>query len=169
MTMQTDILAGTLVESGFVYTQRTRVKGVSIKGNGTTAGLLQIFDTLTTPVAATYARTGYTVTITKNAHGLNTGDSIGVSFVTGTGGTATSGNYIVTKLTDNTFTITDINTGSITAGANCVYSTHWIMTFRIDAGDAYTNYWLLPGQGILARNGVYMVITDLNAASIFYG
>lgn len=169
MTMQTDVVAGTLVESGFIFKQRTRVKGVSIKGDGTNAGLLQIFDTVTAPVTATYARTGNVVTVTKNAHGLKTGDGVGISFAAGTGGSATDGNYSVTVLTANTFTITDLNAGSITAGADCVYSSRWIMTFRIDVGDAYTNYWLIPGQGFLATNGVYLLITDLNAASIFYG
>jgi hypothetical protein len=169
MTMQTDVLAGTLVESGFIYKQRTRVKGVSIKGDGLTAGLLEIFDTVTAPVTATYGRVGSVVTVTKNAHGLQTGDTVGLSFAAGTGGAATDGNYTITKLTDNTFTVTDINSGSITAGANCVYASRWIMTFRITAGDSYVNYWLIPGQGILALNGIYLRITTLNAASVFYG
>ena len=169
MTMQTDVVAGTLVESGFIYKQRTRVKGVSVKGDGTTAGTLEIFDTVTAPVTATYGRTGFVVTVTKNAHGLQTGDTVGLSFAAGTGGSATDGNYPITKLTDNTFTITDLNSGSITAGANCVYASRWIMTFRITAGDSYVNYWLIPGQGILALNGIYLRITTLNAASVFYG
>jgi hypothetical protein len=169
MTMQTDVLAGTLVESGYILKQRTRVKGVSIKGDGNNAGLLQIFDTVTDPVAATYGRAGSVVTITKNAHGLKTGDSVGLSFSAGTGGSASDGNYAVTKLTDNTFSITELNSGSITAGANCIYASRWIMTFRIAIGDAYTNYWLIPGQGILAQNGVYLRIANLTAASIFYG
>jgi hypothetical protein len=167
--MQTDVVAGTLVESGFIYKQRTRVKGVSIKGDGTNAGLLQIFDTVAVPVTATYARTGTLVTVTKNSHGLKTGDTVGLSFAPGTGGSATDGNYPITKLTDNTFTITELNSGSITAGANCVYASRWIMTFRIDVGDAYINYWLIPGQGFLATNGIYLLITNLKAASIFYG
>ena len=169
MTMQTDVLAGTLVESGFIYKQRTRVKGVSVKGDGTTAGVLDIFDTVTAPVTATYGRTGFVVTVTKNAHGLQTGDTVGLSFAAGTGGAATDGNYTITKLTDNTFTVTDLNSGSVTAGANCVYASRWIMTFRITAGDSYVNYWLIPGQGILALNGIYLRITSLNAASVFYG
>ena len=169
MTMQTDVLAGTLIESGFIYKQRTRVKGVSVKGDGTTAGVLDIFDTVTAPVTATYGRTGFVVTVTKNAHGLQTGDTVGLSFAAGTGGAATDGNYTITKLTDNTFTVTDLNSGSVTAGANCVYASRWIMTFRITAGDSYVNYWLIPGQGILALNGLYLRITSLNAASVFYG
>jgi hypothetical protein len=169
MTMQTDVLAGTLIESGFIYKQRTRVKGVSVKGNGTTAGVLDIFDTVTAPVTATYARTGNVVTVTKSAHGLKTGDTVGLAFSAASGTAATDGNYTVTKLTDNTFTVTDINSGTVAALTACAYASRWIMTFRIDAGDAYTNYWLLPGQGILALNGIYLSVTDLNAASVFYG
>ena len=168
MGMQTDVLAGTLVESGFVYKQRTRVKGISLKG-GASAGVLEIFSTTAAPVSATYGRAGTTVTVTKVAHGLSTGNSVGLSFVTGTGGTATDGNYVVTVLTADTFTITDINSGNITAGAACKYGDRWIMTYRTVAGDTFLNYWLLPGEGILAPNGVYMVITNLTAASIFYG
>jgi len=168
MSMQTDVLAGTLVESGFVYKNRTRVKGISLKG-GASAGLLEIFSTTAAPVSATYARSGTTVTVTKTGHGLSTGNQVGLSFATGTGGTATDGNYAVTVLTADTFTITDINSGSVTAGAACKYGDRWIMTYRTVAGDTFLNYWILPGEGILAPNGVYMVITNLTAASIFYG
>ena len=168
MGMQTDVLAGTLVESGYIYKNRTRVKGISLKG-GASAGLLEIFSTTAAPVSATYARSGTTVTVTKVAHGLVTGNQIGLSFATGTGGTATDGNYTITRLTADTFTITDINSGSITAGAACKYGDRWIMTYRTVAGDTFLNYWILPGEGILAPNGVYMVITNLTAASIFYG
>ena len=168
MAMQYDILAGTLVESGFIYKSRTRVKGISLKG-GASAGLLEIFSTTAAPVSATYARSGTTVTVTKTGHGLSTGNQVGFSFATGTGGTATDGNYVITVLTADTFTITDINSGNITAGANCKYGDRWIMTYRTVAGDTFLNYWLLPGEGILAPNGVYMVLTNLTAASIFYG
>jgi hypothetical protein len=169
MTMQTDVLAGTLIESGFIYKQRTRVKGVSVKGDGTNAGVLDIFDTVTAPVTATYGRTGNVVTVTKNAHGLQTGDTVGLSFVAASGTAATDGNYTVTKLTDNTFTVTDLNSGTVAALTACSYASRWIMTFRISAVDPYTNYWLIPGQGILARNGLYLRITTLTAASVFYG
>jgi hypothetical protein len=169
MTMQTDVLAGTLIESGFIYKQRTRVKGVSVKGDGTNPGVLDIFDTVTAPVAATYQRVGNLVTVTENGHGLKTGDTVGISFRAASGTAATDGNYTVTKLTDNTFTVTDINSGTVAALTACSYASRWIMTFRIDAGDAYVNYWLIPGQGILALNGLYLQVTDLNAASVFYG
>ena len=172
MAMQTDVKAGTLVESGYIIKARTRIKGISIKGNGLATGELDVFDTLTAPVEATYGRSGTTVTITKSAHGLNTGDQIGIAFETGTGaavGTATSGNYTVTRTGADTFTITDINSGTITAGADCVYAERWIMNYRILSSDTFLNYWLIPGEGFLVENGIYLRIVSLTAASIYYG
>ena len=172
MSMQTDVKAGTLVESGYIYKSRTRIRGISIKGNGVAAGELDVFDTLTVPVAATYGRSGTTVTITKVAHGLVTGDQVGIAFQTGTGaavGTATSGNYTITRTGADTFTITDINSGTITAGANCVYAERWIMNYRILSSDTFLNYWLIPGEGFLVENGIYLRIVSLTAASVYYG
>jgi hypothetical protein len=172
MGMQTDVKAGTLVESGYIYKSRTRIKGISIKCDGIGVGELDVFDTLTAPVTATYGRSGTTVTVTKSAHGLATGDQIGIAFETGAGvdvGTATSGNYTVTVLTSSTFTVTDINTGTITAGADCVYAERWIMNYRILSSDTFLNYWLIPGEGFLVENGIYLRIVNLTAASIYYG
>jgi hypothetical protein len=169
MGMQTDVKAGTLVESGYIYKSRTRIKGISIKGDGIGVGELDVFDTLTAPVAATYDRSGTTVTVNKSAHGLVTGDQIGIAFETGTGGTATSGNYTVTRTGADTFTVTDINSGSVTAGADCVYAERWIMNYRILSSDTFLNYWLIPGEGFLVENGIYLRIVNLTAASIYYG
>ena len=168
MAMQTDVKSATLVSSGYMVNYRTRVKGISVKGTAS-AGQLDLFDTTTAPVAATYGRSTTTITVTKNSHGLNVGDKVGIAFEAGTGGTATAGNYVVATATTNTFTVTDINSGSITAGAVCNYASGWIVSFRLTAGDTYANYWLLPGEGILAYNGVYATMTNLTSTSIFYG
>jgi hypothetical protein len=169
MAMQTDVKVATILETGLLVNYRTRVKGLSVKGTSS-AGSVELFDSLTAPIAATYARSSATVTVTKNAHGLQPGDRVGISFDAGTGGCATSGNYTVQTVPDaNTFTITDINSGSITAGANCLYDGGWLLTFRFAAGDVYTNYWPFPGEGMLAENGVHATMTNLTAVSIFYG
>jgi hypothetical protein len=168
MGMQTDVKSATLVSSGFMTKFGTRVKGISIKGTAS-AGQFDLFDTTTAPIAATYARSGTTITVTKNSHGLNVGDKVGIAFEAGTGGTATSSNYVVATAATNTFTVTDINSGSITAGAACNYDGAWLVSFRLTAGDTYANYWLLPGEGILARNGLYAIMTNLTSATVFYG
>ena len=167
MGMQYDVKAATLLYSGFMVKFRTRVKGISVKGT-TSAGALELFDTLTAPVAGTYARTDATVTITSNGHGLQVGDQVGISFDANGGAAATSGNYTVATATTNTFTVTDINSGTV-AGGSCLFADRWIVTLRFADGDVYTNYWLLPGEGILAENGVYATMTTLNASTIFYG
>jgi hypothetical protein len=168
--MQYDVKQAHLNGSGIFVVGPTRIKGISLTGTAT-AGQLIMFDTLTAPVTtATYGRSGTTVTVSSTAHGLATGQTIGVDWAAGTGGTATNGNYAVTVTNANTFTVTDINSGSITAGAALVYSTgKWLMTYDIAAGDSYNNSPVIPGEGVRADTGVYGYISNLTAANIYYG
>lgn len=170
MTMQYDVNQAHIDQSGYLVKFATRVKGISFVGTAS-AGYAVLFDTLSTPVSAsvTYGRSGTTVTVTKVAHGLNTGDKIGIHFENGTGGAATDGNYTVTKLTADTFTITDINTGTITGSPVAVYSTKWLMTYQSAAGDTYNNVPLIPGEGVRVENGVYAYISNVDSVQIFYG
>jgi hypothetical protein len=170
MTMQYDVKQAHLNGSGIFVVGPTRIKGLSLTGSAT-AGQLSVFDTITAPVTTgTYGRSGTTVTVTQTAHGLTTGQIIGIDFGAGTGGTATNGNYAVTVTNSSTFTVTDINSGSITAGAAMVYSTgKWLMTYDVAAGDSYNNSPVIAGEGVRADTGVYGYITNLVAANIFYG
>ena len=170
MGMQTDVKQAHLNGSGIMVPFTTRIKGISITGSAS-AGQIILFDAVTTPVTtATYGRSGATVTITQAAHGLVTGQVIGIDFAAGTGGTATNGNYVVTVTNSSTFTVTDINSGSITAGATLVYSTgKWLLTYDIAAGDTYNNAPFIPGEGVRALVGVYAYIVNLTAANIYYG
>ena len=166
---QTPVKQAHLNASGFLVLGRNRVKGISFVGTAT-AGYVALFDTTTAPVTTgTYARSGYTVTVTQTAHGLVTGQVIGIDFAAGTGGTATNGNYPVTVLTSSTFTITDINTGSITAGAAMVYSDRWLMSYDVSASDSFNNSPFIPDDGVIAVNGVYAQMSNLLAVNIFYG
>jgi hypothetical protein len=171
MSMQTDILCGHLHQSGFIVLQnRARVKGVSIKGSAS-AGQFDLFSTTTAPVSATYAQLGATVTVTKVAHGLSTGDTVGIAFKLGTGGAAFSGSYPITKLTNDTFTITSPNAATITAGAICIYVVGgtWLMTLELNADDTYQNYFLMPGEGILSNYTIYAYMDGISVATVFYG
>jgi hypothetical protein len=169
MGFQYDVKQAHLNASGFLVLGRARVKSISFTGSAT-AGLVSLFDTTVAPVTtATYGRSGTTVTITSTSHGLSTGDTIGVDFAAGTGGTATNGNYVITRLTANTFTITDINSGNINVGASMVYASRWLMTFDVAASDTFNNASLLPGDGVVAYNGIYAQMTNLAAVNIFYG
>jgi hypothetical protein len=167
--MQTDVKAGHLNNTGFVVLGRTRLKAVSIVGTAT-AGTLDIFDTTTAPVTdATYARTATTITVTKTAHGLVTGDVRGFSFASVGGSSATNGNYSITKTGANTFTLTDINSGSIAASTAMAYSTLWVNSYDVGAGDLFGNYALIPGEGVVVKNGIYLIMTNITSANVYYG
>jgi len=170
MAMQYDVKQAHINSSGYLVKYPVRVKGLSFTGSAS-AGTLVLFDTLTTPVSAsvTYGRSGNTVTVTKTAHGLNTGDVIGIHFGSGTGGAATDGNYTITRTGADTFTLTDINTGTITATPAAVYSTKWLLTYEANAGDYFNNAPIIAGEGIRVSNGVYAVMTNMTAAQIIYG
>jgi hypothetical protein len=178
MTMQTDVSSIHLNQSGFGYVGRTRVRGLTISSTAT-GGAVSIFDSLTAPVTTgTYARSGTTVTVTQTAHGLSTGDRVGIAFAVGTGGSATNGNYKITKVDANSFTLTDINTGSITGTPSCTYvsnvgpgnATQWHGSFDTAAAAAMTSIDF-PGEGFLIENALYitMTATNITAVTAFYG
>ena len=166
--MQTDVKAGHLNNSGFVVLGRNRLKAVSMVGTAT-AGTLDIFDTVTAPVSATYARSGTTITVTKSAHGLATGDVVGIAFATASGTSGTNGNYAITVASSSTFTVTDINSGTIAGGTVAVYSTLWIASYDTGASDLFGNFALIPGEGILVKNGIYLNMSNLLSANVYYG
>jgi hypothetical protein len=171
MTMQYDVKQGHLNQSGFFVLGRNRVKGVSFYGGG---GTLSLFDTTVAPVTSsvTYGRSGTTVTVTKVAHGLSTGDVVGIHFNTGTGGAATDGNYSITRTGADTFTLVDINTGNITATPAAIYvsgANRWLLTYETHSTDEFQNAPLIPGEGVLAANGIYAYMSGIDGAQVFYG
>lgn len=171
MTMQFDVRQAHQNQSGFMVLYPTRVKGVSFTGGGAT-GFLTLFDTINVPVSSsvTYGRSGTTVTVTKTAHGLSTGDTIGIHFEAGTGGAATDGTYVITRTGADTFTLTDINSGTITGTPAAIYAVgRWMITYESTAGDSFFNGFPIPGEGVRAYNGVYAYLSGLSAANIYYG
>jgi hypothetical protein len=168
-SFQYDVKQAHVNASGFLVRGRNRVKGISYVGTAT-AGQVTLFDTSVAPVTtATYGRSGAIVTVTQAGHGLATGDAIGADFGAGTGGSATNGNYVVTVTDSSTFTLTDINSGSITAGAAMVYASRWLLTYDVSAGDNYNNAPVIPNDGVVARYGVYAYMPNLAAVNIYYG
>ena len=172
MGMQTDVKQGHLNQSGFFVLGRNRVKGISFFGTGTD-GTVVLFDTASVPVTAsvTYARTGTTVTVTKTAHGLITGDVVGIHFDSNASQSATDGNYTITRTGADTFTLTDINTGNITSTAASYVSGggRWLLTYEIDGTDTFSNAPIIPGEGVVAVNGIYALMTNIDSTQIYYG
>jgi len=168
MTMQYDVKGSHFSGSGLAVSGRVRLKNLVYLGTGT-AGSIDLFDTTTAPVAATYARSGYTVTVTKVGHGLTTGQSVGITYAAASSVAAVAGNYVITVLTADTFTVTDLNTGTIAGGTACVYSTGRYLT-SYNTGTAVQPFQaLFAGEGILAQNGIYIVVTNIAFQTIQYG
>ena len=172
--MQYDVKQGHLNQSGFFVLGRNRVKGISFFGAGTD-GTLVLFDTTSVPVTSsvTYARSGTTVTVTKVAHGLITGDVVGIHFDSNTSQSATDGNYSITRTSADAFTLTDINTGTIVAGTAGTQGTRWLTSFDtaavVTTGSPQTVYCIVPGEGLLAQNGIYAQMTNQDSFTVFYG
>jgi hypothetical protein len=167
MSMQTDVLSAHINVSGQMLVGRNRLKGLAITGGGS-AGNMYLWDATSAPVAATYGRSaGGVITVTLNAHGLVTGDQVGLIFAAGTGGQGTTGNYVITRVNANSYTVQDINAGSVTAGAAALQGTKWVTSIDIAANEVVT--MPLPGQGILCDNGIYASVTNLTGLTIFYG
>jgi len=164
-------------ESGFAILGPHRLKEFSVIGTAN-AGKITVYDTDTAPVAGTYAQSGTTVTVTDSGHGLSTGDVVGICFATGTGGTATSGNYPITVTDANNFTITMLNSDTITgdpvcnyvsnSGANQPIPKRWLMCKNISASDIYANIFSVPNSGFITKLGTYLLMSDLSEVHIFY-
>jgi len=170
MGMQYDVKQGHLNESGFFVLGRNRVKAVSFFGGG---GTLVLFDTTSAPVSSsvTYAQSGTTVTVSKTSHGLVTGDVVGIHFDSNTGVSATDGNYSITRVDANSFTLTDINSRTITSTAALYVSgvNRWLMTYETHSTDEFQNAPLIPGEGVLVANGIYAYMSAIDSAQIYYG
>ena len=171
--MATNVKQAHINASGFLVMGRNRIRGLSFVGTAT-AGELVMFDTTSAPVTSsvTYGRSGTTVTVSKTAHGLITGDVVGIHFADGTGGTATDGNYSITRIDANSFSLTDINTGTITGSPAAIYvsgNNRWLLTYEVSATDIFNNAPDVPDQGVLAVNAIYAYMSNLSAVNIYYG
>jgi hypothetical protein len=99
------------------------------------------YDSSATSVSSsvTYGQAGYTITVSKTAHGLQTGDAVVLTFSAGTGGTGASGWYVVTRLDADTFTVTSLVSVTINSGASASWVPSYITLTKTAHGLATTN------------------------------
>lgn len=175
MAMQFDVVSAHLNGQGYAFIGRVRLKGLVISGQAT-AGTVDIFDTDTLPISATYGQAGTTITVTSAAHGLKTGDRVGIAFQAAGGVSATDGNYTITRLDANTFSFESYNSASVATNTVCSYvsgNTHsqWVTSFdtsAVTAGGQVLQI-LIPGDGILIEEGIYIAMTNINGVTAFLG
>jgi WD40 repeat protein len=171
--MQTDVLSAHTNQSGFLTAAgRTRLKGF-LAVSGSSAGTVNVWNTTTAPTAMTYGRSGTTITVTLAGHGLTTGQVIGLTFAPASGTSATNGNYVVTVTNSSTYTVTDINSGTIATGTAGTQGTRWLTSFDTSAvttsGTSQVVYANLPGEGMLVLNGLYAQLSNQDSFTVYYG
>jgi hypothetical protein len=160
--MQYDVLSYHNTVSGVAVPYRTRLKGIVVSPTSSTTlnvGFMNnVFST------GTYSQTGTTMTVTLTAHGLVNGDRVWLSCTTGDGN---SDLYGVTVSDDDTFTVTSSTSESVSGNVN-VYTE--ILT-EIDCATATSFYTLIPGEGIVGQDGLYVGLpsTGTVTTTIFYG
>jgi hypothetical protein len=171
MGMQYDVKSAHLNSSGYLVNYGTRVKGISYTGTASNAGYVTLFDASSVPVSSsvTYAQSGNVVTVTKVNHGLTTGTVIGIHFLANTGVSATDGTYTITRTGADTFTLTDINSRTITSTAAVYAVGRWLATYETVATDIFSNAPIIPGEGIKANTSVYAEMSNMDSVQIYYG
>ena len=117
---------------------QTRLKLSGVSGTFSSSEIIyQLEDSFK---SGTYARSGTTVTVTRNDHGLSNGDVVYADFISGSG---TDNYYTIANVATNTFELTDSASG--TTSGNVTYK-------KADAyGTITTNdgtYLLINGKGV---------------------
>ena len=163
MGMQTDVLSYHNTVSGVAVPYRTRLKGVLISPQASSTFSVSFCDNVAQ--TGTYARVSpsTTLTVTIPNHGLVDQQRVVLSFTSGTG---LSDTYVATVLTANTFTVTTVASTS-TSGNVTMYAT---VLAEFDCSTGTSFYTLIPGEGVLAVNGIYAFIPSVTiTTTIFYG
>lgn len=161
--MQYDVLSYHNTATGVAVPYRTRLKGVIVSPTSSSALNVSLCDN--NLKTGTYNIPGTTVcTVTLVNHGLTAGKSrVVLNF---TSGSAVPDTYLVnTTPTADTFTVT---TAVLTTSGNV--SIYTDILIEIDCFTATSFYTLIPGEGVIATNGVYVFLPSATVSTtIFYG
>jgi hypothetical protein len=161
MTMQYDVKSAHNTVSGVAVNYRARLKGVLISPS--TAVTYNTSFCNNVSLSGTYDVPGSTTcTVTIANHGLSNGDRVYLNF---TSGTAQDEAYTVANVATNTFTVT---VASATTSGNVTMYADILAEFDCSNGTSF--YTLIPGEGILAPNGIYVGIPNVAiTTTLFYG
>ena len=162
MGMQYDVKSQYAITSGLVIPFRTRVKAFFFGAATTSAGTVGIYDNFS--IAGTYARTTTTATVTATKHGLTVGDW---AFIDWSGGTNPADDFyqVLTVANENTFTVAVADAGDA-SGVATVYNDVLVITTVSTGNDVFN---IIPGEGILAQNGVRVFLENSVPLTVYYG
>jgi len=158
MAMQTDVRSKHMSATGAAIAGRTRLKGAILSANAAAAARNVLFMN-NNPQAGTYSIASTTLTVTV-ANNLVAGDRVWLDF---TSGSAVDGAYTVVSANATSFTVTTAASG--TGNVN-VYLT---VLLEADSYNAVAYSILVPGEGIVADNGIYVGLPANITATVFFG
>ena len=160
MAMQYDVKSAHAQSSKVVVNYRTRLKSVIVSPS--TASQKNVAFANNVTKTGTYNIPGSTTcTVTITNHGLTTGDRVWLDFTTGT---AVDNIYVVTVTTADAFTVT---TASLTTNGNVTMYSDILL--EVDSYNATAFNVLIPGEGILAEDGIYVGLVANVTATVIYG
>jgi hypothetical protein len=161
--MQYDVKQIHVKATGTAVSYATRLKSLTVTSATSSARNFSICDP-TVYKSGTYARTSPSgvTTITMTAHGLSTGDRVFLDF---TSGTAIDATFDVTKLNDNSFTVTTVAT-TTTSGNVTMYPT---ILLEVDTYSTVGLPILIPGEGIYCKNGIFVGCGGSVTGTLYYG
>jgi hypothetical protein len=160
--MQYDVKSKHMSASGAAVTFRTRLKGAIVSADTTSAARNVVFANNSTKTGTYNIPGSTTCTVTITAHGLATGDRVWLNFTTGSG--TTNNVYVVTVSSTSVFTVV---TASLTTSGNVtMYAT---VLLEADSYNAVAYPVIIPGEGILADDGIYVGLVANLSATVFYG
>ena len=157
MTMQFDVKSQHAAASGLMVSYRTRLKGAVIFPFSGATGYSAFVDN--TSISGTYARTTTTATVTATNHGLSTGQWVYLDW------DLADNPYQVTVTNANVFTVTVADSGAA-SGNVTVYNK---VLLQADASNATAFNLVVPGEGILAENGIRVFLAANIHCTVFYG
>lgn len=146
--------SGVIVSSG-----RIRLKGGIVCPSVTTAAHMVFAENAST--SGTYSQTTTTITVTMT-NTLAAGNRVWLDF---TSGTAADAVYTVVTSSSSQFTVTS-GTSTSTSGNVTMYAT---ILVEVDTTNATTFSFVVPGDGVLSQNGLYVGIPSTVTATAFYG
>ena len=155
--IQYDVRSTHASASGLMIGGRVRLKGAVIFPFSAATGYTTFVDNIS--AAGTYTRTTTTATITSANHGLTTGQWVYLDW------DLADNPYQVTVTGTNTFTVTVANSGAA-SGSVTIYTT---VLMQADASNATAYTVVIPGDGIVARNGIRVFLAADVHTTIFYG
>ena len=158
MSMQYDVKSKHASGSGLVVSGRTRLKGAVMFPFTGATGYAAFVDDVS--IVGTYTRSTTTATITAADHGLSAGDWVYLDW------DLTDNPYQVQTVANaNTFTVTVANTGAA-SGSVIVWND---VLLQADSSDPQPYNIVVPGEGILAHNGIRVFLPANFHATVFYG